>query len=77
MDHAIGNAVRMAGITLREALSMATVNPARICKIAGRQRGLQPGEKADLVRFTWSEASHSLSVVETIVGGTTVYTREQ
>jgi N-acetylglucosamine-6-phosphate deacetylase len=77
MDHAIGNTVKMAGITLREALAMATVNPARVCKIAGRQRGLQPGEKADLVRFTWSDASHSLTVIETIVGGNTVYTSEQ
>ena len=56
MDHAIANTVQMAGVTLREALAMATVNPARICRIAGRQRGLQPGEKADMVRFAWSEA---------------------
>lgn len=77
MDDAISNTVRMAAITLREALAMATVNPARICRIAGRQRGLQPGEKADIVRFAWSDASASLTVVETIVSGTTVYTRER
>jgi N-acetylglucosamine-6-phosphate deacetylase len=77
MDHAIANTVQMAGVTLREALAMATVNPARICRIAGRQRGLQPGEKADMVRFAWSEAPPSLTVIETIVAGTTVYTREQ
>jgi N-acetylglucosamine-6-phosphate deacetylase len=77
MDHAIANTVKMAGVTLREALAMATVNPARICRIAGRQRGLQPGEKADMVRFEWSEAPPSLTVIETIVSGNTVYTREQ
>lgn len=76
MDHAIGNTVKMAGITLREALAMATVNPARICRIAGRQRGLQPGEKADLVRFEWSDQKAELTVVETIVAGTTVYSKE-
>jgi N-acetylglucosamine-6-phosphate deacetylase len=77
MDHAIGNAVQMAGVSLREALAMATVNPARICRIAGRQRGLRPGEKADIVRFEWSDSSSSLSIVETIVSGITVYKREQ
>jgi len=77
MDHGIANTVRMAGITLREALAMATVNPARVCRIAGRQRGLQPGEKADIVRFEWSEALPSLTVVETIVNGITAYSREQ
>ena len=55
LDEAIGNAMRMGAISLREALSMATVNPARVCRIAGRRRGLTPGERADFVRFTWDE----------------------
>jgi hypothetical protein len=38
---------------------------------------LQPGDRADIVRFTWSEAPSALIVLETIVGGATVYTREQ
>ena len=73
MDHAIANSVRLAGISLREALTMASVNPARVGRIAGRQRGLAPGEKADLVRFRWNESQHSLQVIETIIGGVTVY----
>jgi N-acetylglucosamine-6-phosphate deacetylase len=73
MDRAIGNAVRMGGISLLESLTMATVNPARVCRIAGRQRGLVPGEKADLVRFRWNESDGKLTVVETIVAGVTAY----
>jgi N-acetylglucosamine-6-phosphate deacetylase len=73
MDHAIGNAVRMGGISLLEGLAMATVNPARVCRVAGRQRGLAPGEKADLVRFRWNEAVSELTVVETIVAGETLF----
>lgn len=73
MDQAIGNAVRLARISLREAIAMATVNPARAARIAGRQRGLAPGEKADLVRFNWDEAASTLTVLETVVAGTTVY----
>lgn len=73
MDKAIGNAVRLGGISLPDALVMATVNPARVGRIAGRQRGLAPGEKADLVRFGWDSAAYSLQVKETIVAGKSVY----
>jgi N-acetylglucosamine-6-phosphate deacetylase len=73
MDHAIGNAVRWGGISLREALAMATVNPARVARIAGRQRGLAPGEKADFVRFRWEDRARSLRVIETIVAGSPAY----
>jgi N-acetylglucosamine-6-phosphate deacetylase len=73
MDHAIGNTVRLAGVTLREAIMMATQNPARVGRIAGRQRGVVPGEKADLVRFGWDAEKYVVTVKETIVGGTSVY----
>ncbi|MGA8027628.1 MAG: amidohydrolase family protein, partial [Bryobacteraceae bacterium] len=73
MDHAIGNAVRLGGLSLHEAIAMATVNPARVARIAGRRRGLVPGEKADLIRFHWDESAKSLRVIETVVAGTTVY----
>jgi N-acetylglucosamine-6-phosphate deacetylase len=73
MDHAIANSMEMAAISLREALAMATVNPARVGRVAGRQRGLSPGEKADLVLFHWDSGSNSLQVQETIVAGVSVY----
>lgn len=73
MDRAIENAMRFGRLSLREALAMATVNPARVARIAGRQRGLAAGEKADLVRFTWNEAGGSLTIAETVVAGKTVY----
>jgi N-acetylglucosamine-6-phosphate deacetylase len=73
MDHAIANTVRLASVSLSQALSMATTNAARVGRIAGRQRGLVPGEKADLVRFTWDPARFSLNVTETIVAGISVH----
>ena len=76
MDVAIGKTVQLGDVSLRDALTMATVNPARVCRIAGRQRGLQPGEKADFVRFRWSEADYAFTVLETIVNGVSVYTNE-
>jgi N-acetylglucosamine-6-phosphate deacetylase len=77
MDAAVANCVRLGGASLEAALRMATVNPARAARLAGRKRGLAAGETADLVRFRWDEAAHSLSVLETIVEGTTVYRRER
>lgn len=73
IDHAIGNAVRLGGISLHEALAMTTVNAARAGRIVGRQRGLAPGEKADLVRFGWDDKACSLRVKETVVAGVSVY----
>jgi N-acetylglucosamine-6-phosphate deacetylase len=73
MDHAIGNTVRHAGVTLREAIVMATQNAARVGRIAGRQRGVVPGEKADLVLFAWNPTEFALCVKETIVAGISVY----
>lgn len=73
MDDAIGNAVRMGRVSLRDALTMATTNAARVGRVAGRQRGLSAGDKADLVRFEWDDSAHRLMVRETVVSGATVY----
>jgi N-acetylglucosamine-6-phosphate deacetylase len=73
MDHAIANTVRLASVSLSQALAMATTNAARVGRIAGRLRGLAPGEKADLVRFSWNRDQFSLNVTETIVAGISVH----
>jgi N-acetylglucosamine-6-phosphate deacetylase len=51
MNDAISNVMRMAGVSLRDAVGMATVNPARIIGLKGRTKGLAVGERADLVLF--------------------------
>jgi N-acetylglucosamine-6-phosphate deacetylase len=75
MDDAIGNVMRMTGITLTEAISKATRNPARIGRVAGRQRGLAPGDRADLVLFRWHEEAKKIEIMETIVSGETVFSK--
>jgi N-acetylglucosamine-6-phosphate deacetylase len=69
MDHALQNVMRMAGLNLRDAISLATRNPARVGRIASRQRGLNPGERADLVRFHFHEATGEIQVLETFLSG--------
>jgi N-acetylglucosamine-6-phosphate deacetylase len=73
MDWGISKLMELAELSLSESLQMVTVNPARAARIAGRQRGLQAGDSADLVRFTFDPATHSIRVLETIVEGETVY----
>lgn len=68
MDRAIENVMRLAGLSLRDALPLATRNPARVGRIPGRQRALNPGDRADLVRFRYSEAA-GLEVLETFLDG--------
>jgi N-acetylglucosamine-6-phosphate deacetylase len=76
MDRAIGVTVRLGDVSLRDAITMATTNAARVGRISGRQRGLNTGERADLVRYRWDGAAYKLTVLETIVGGVSVYDAE-
>jgi N-acetylglucosamine-6-phosphate deacetylase len=70
MDQGVSNLMRL-GLSLREAVIMATMNPARVGRVARRLRGLQPGERADLLRFRIEEGR--LRVLETFVSGERVY----
>lgn len=72
MDRAIENAMR-SGVSLRDALTMATINPARVGRISSRQRGLRTGERADMVRFRVEDGR--LRVIETYLSGERVWPR--
>lgn len=77
MNSAIENVMRIAGLTLCDATTLATRNPARVARIPSRQRGLNPGERADLVRFRYDQAMGQIEVLETYLNGTLVYSRER
>ncbi|HET8548224.1 MAG TPA: amidohydrolase family protein [Bryobacteraceae bacterium] len=76
LDRALQNAMRQTGISLPEAISMVTRNPARVGRIAGRQRGLAAGDRADLVLFRFDPETCGIQVEKTIVGGREVWARE-
>ena len=76
MDHAIGKVMQLAGLSLRDAITMATRNPARVGRVASRLRGLAPGERADIVKFRYDDQARTIEVLETYVGGTRVFARE-
>jgi N-acetylglucosamine-6-phosphate deacetylase len=67
MDRAVGNVMKIAGLTLAEAITMATTNAARAGRVGGRIRGLQPGSRADVVKFRMVDGS--IEVLETYLSG--------
>jgi len=73
MDRAITNATTQAGVTLGQAIVMATRNAARAGRVPGRLRGFQPGERADLVLFQTIKGR--IEVLETYVSGQRVFLR--
>jgi N-acetylglucosamine-6-phosphate deacetylase len=73
MHHAVSNMMKTAGLNLRDAISLATRNPARIGRVAYRQRGLTPGDRADLVRFRLDDAGQ-LTILDTYLSGQRVFT---
>ncbi len=74
MHKALENVMRMAGVSLAEAVTMATRNAARVGRISGRMRGLVTGERADFVVF--SREGGGITVEETWIGGRRVYSRD-
>lgn len=51
LPECVSNLVRLTGVSLKDALAMATVNPGRFTSRCGT---LQMGCRADVVRFRWN-----------------------
>lgn len=74
MNRGVANMVQLGGLTLRDAIFTATVNPARCIRLKGRERGLEAGELADLVTFRYD--GRNLSIEDVFVSGNRVRTGE-
>jgi N-acetylglucosamine-6-phosphate deacetylase len=64
----VENLMRLAGLSLPDAIRMATVNAARAGKVAGRAQALVPGAPADIVQFRLTSSSQ-IEIVATWIGG--------
>jgi N-acetylglucosamine-6-phosphate deacetylase len=73
MDRGVENLMRIAGLSLGEAITMATRNPARVGRVRSRQRSLEPGERADVVEFDYDDESKSIRVLRTWLDGERVF----
>jgi N-acetylglucosamine-6-phosphate deacetylase len=65
-DLCIGNAIRFAGVSLRDAVDMASARPRQLLRLPVPT--LEPGQPADLVLFDW-EPGGDFRVVRTVIGG--------
>jgi N-acetylglucosamine-6-phosphate deacetylase len=72
MIRGVRNMIEMCGLSLVEAVHMASLNPARALRIDQCKGTIAPGMDADLVVLT-----PDLSVQETWVGGRQVYCRQE
>ncbi len=63
LDRAIENVVRMTGVSLADAVRMATVNAAKAGAVPGRASGIASGERADLVQFDWDGSRITVQAV--------------
>jgi len=73
MDHGIQNLMKLAGLSLPDAVTMATVNPARVGAVPRRTNGLAAGDRADFVLFRFDAASLAIQVEATYVSGRRVF----
>ena len=73
MDHGIQNLMKLAGLSLPDAVTMATVNPARVGAVPKRTNGLAAGDRADFVLFRYDAASRAIQVEATYVSGRQVF----
>jgi len=73
MHRGVANLLRLGGLSLRDAVRAATVNPARVAQIARRQQGLAPGDRGDVVEFRLEGGE--ITVLRTWLDGRLVYGR--
>ena len=66
MDLGVQNVMRFAGVSLEQALRMATVNPAAGMGLKGRLGFLEPGEICDLMFFRYDPDSRKIEVEQTV-----------
>jgi N-acetylglucosamine-6-phosphate deacetylase len=73
MDRGIEILIRLCGLNLRDAVTLATRNPARVGRVPNRLRGLQPGERADVVEFNFDPDTQAIEVRKTWLDGQLVF----
>lgn len=77
MNQEAAKEVRYAGLTRDEALSLVTVNPAKLLGLESRIGSIEAGKDADLVLFDRDPMSVYARVEMTIIDGAVVYDRNR
>lgn len=70
MNRCVRNIIKLVGLSIQDAVKMATINPARVIGISKRKGSLSKGMDADIIIF-----DREINVMMTIVGGRIVFQR--
>jgi N-acetylglucosamine-6-phosphate deacetylase len=73
MDRGVENLMRIAGLSLADAVSMATTNAARAGGVPERSGGLVPGDRADFIEYDYDSSDSRITIKATYVSGEKVY----
>ncbi|HWQ52447.1 MAG TPA: N-acetylglucosamine-6-phosphate deacetylase [Bryobacteraceae bacterium] len=76
MDVGVENLMKLAGLSLADAVRMATVNAAKAGRVPGRENGLAKGDRADFVLFDFDPEQKKIEVRATYVDGQKVFSRD-
>jgi N-acetylglucosamine-6-phosphate deacetylase len=71
MNQAVKNMIEWTGISVSQAINMASLNPAMVLGLEEEIGNIQPGKTANLVVL-----DQKFEVIETILGGRSVYSKE-
>jgi N-acetylglucosamine-6-phosphate deacetylase len=73
MDRGVENLMRIAGLSLADAVTMATTNAARAGRVPGRTNGLVPGDRADIIEYVFNKSDLSITIQSTYISGEKFY----
>jgi N-acetylglucosamine-6-phosphate deacetylase len=73
MDRGVENLMRIAGLSLGDAVSMATTNAARAGRVPGRTAGLVPGDRADIIQYSFNSDPVRISIKAVYLSGDLVF----
>ncbi|MDW8367445.1 MAG: amidohydrolase family protein [Abditibacteriales bacterium] len=65
----VENVMRFAGVSLADAIDMASFNPAQLLGITRQTGGIEAGQRANLILFDYDESQQSLHLIATFFNG--------
>ncbi|MDE0084882.1 MAG: hypothetical protein OXU23_04155, partial [Candidatus Poribacteria bacterium] len=68
--------VKFAGISLAEAVSLATLQPARLPGLEEDMLNMNENSQVNLILFEWNDATCEIDLMATILKGQMVYQKE-
>ena len=73
MDRGVENLMQIGGLSLADAVRMATTNAAIAGRVPNRSAGLAPGDRGDIIQYHFNSNHKTLSIQATYISGQMVY----